>query len=139
LTEPLVSAQVALEQLRKADERWGAAVRSFDAYPRRLRTLAEAAEGESRALTLADLADIKWNPRPGASKLRLAYELEQQNGRPGPPGVWARFDHAVKQLGKALEGDSIKTLAGVFEQLSAIARELAEACEQLDEPQTVTG
>ena len=130
MSEPLVSTQTAIEQLRKADERWGAAVRGLDSYPERLRTLAEAAEHESRALTLADLANVKWNPRPGASKLRLAHEVEPESGRPGPKVIWGRFDRAVKQLGLALEGESIKALAEAFTQLSAIAGELADACEQ---------
>lgn len=128
MSEPLVSTQAALEQLRKADEQWAAALRGFDAYPRRLRTLAEAAERESRAWTLADLANVKWSPRPGASKLRLAYQLERESGRPGPPPLWARFDRAVKQFGLALEGDSIKALADAFAGLSAIAGQLADAC-----------
>jgi hypothetical protein len=129
VSEPLVSTQTAIEQLRKADERWTAAVRGLDAYPQRLRTLAQAAEHESRALTLADLANVKWNPRPGARKLRLAYEVEKESGRPGPPALWARFDRAVKQLGVALEGESIRAIADAFSELSAITGELADAIE----------
>ena len=129
MSEPLVSTQTAIEQLRKADERWTAAVRGLDAYPQRLRTLAEAAEHESRALTLADLANVKWNPRPGARKLRLAYEVEKESGRPGPRALWSEFDHDVKQLGLALEGKSIKAIAEAFAQLSVIAGKLADACE----------
>ena len=51
MSEPLVSTQAAIEQLRRADERWGAAVRGLKPYAERLRELAEAAEHESRALT----------------------------------------------------------------------------------------
>ena len=129
MSEPLVSTQTAIEQLRKADERWTAAVRGLDAYPQRLRTLAEAAEHESRALTLADLANVKWNPRPGARKLRLAYEVEEQGGRPGPRALWAKFDRTVKQLGIALEGERIRAIADAFSQLSAITREIADAID----------
>jgi len=140
VSEPLVSTQTAIEQLRKADDRWRAAVRGLDTYPKRLRELAEAAEHESRALTLADLANVGWNPRPGASKLRLAYEVEEQSSRPGPPALWTRFDRAVTQLGVALEGESIKALADAFSTLSQIAGELADACEQQQsEPQRRTG
>ena len=140
MSEPLVSTQTAIEQLRKADDRWRAAVRGLDTYPKRLRALAEAAEHESRALTLADLANVGWNPRPGASKLRLAYEVEEQSGRPGPPALWTRFDRAVTQLGVALEGESIKALADAFAKLSQLAGELADACEQQEsEPQRQTG
>ena len=129
MSEPLVPTQTAIEQLRKADERWTAAVRGLDAYPTRLRTLAEAAEHESRALTLADLANVKWNPRPGARKLRLAYEVEKESGRPGPRALWAEFDRAVKQLGLALEGESIKAIAAAFAQLAMSTGKVADACE----------
>ena len=130
MSKALVSSQVAIEQLRLADEQWGAAVRAFDAYPARLRTLADAAEYESRALTLADLANVEWDPRPEAANLRLAYELEEESGRPGPAALWGRFDESVAGLGAALAGDSIKTIAAAFAQLSAISSELATACEQ---------
>jgi excisionase family DNA binding protein len=131
-TEPLVPTQTAIEQLRRADERWAAALRGLDRYPRRLRTLADAAEHESRALTLADLANVKWNPRPGARNLRLAYELEAASGRPGPAALWTRFDRAVRQLGVALEGEEIKPIAEAFSRIATSAGELADACDELD-------
>jgi hypothetical protein len=127
VSEPLVSTQSAIEQLRKADQQWSAAVRGLDAYPTRLRTLAQAADRESRALRLADLANVTWHPRPGARNMRLAFEVEPASGRPGPKAVWGRFDRAVKQLGLALEGASIRALADAFEQLSSLAGELADA------------
>lgn len=129
MSEPLVSTQAAIEQLRRADERWGAAVRGLKPYAERLRELADAAEHESRALLLSDLANVKWNPRPGARNIRLAYEVEEESGRPGPRPLWARFDRAVKQLGVALEGERIRAIADAFSQLSAIARELADAID----------
>ncbi len=113
--------------MRHADGRWAAVLRGLDSYPDRLRTLADAAEEESRALTLADLANVRWKPRPGASKLRFPYEVQPASDRPGPPAIWAKFDRAVKQLGAALEGDSIKPIADAFAQLSALAGELADS------------
>ena len=80
-------------------------------------------------MTLSDLANVKWNPRPGARKLRLAYEVEEESGRRGPPALWAKFDRAVKQLGIALEGERIRAIADAFSQLSAITRELADAID----------
>ena len=50
MTEPLISTQTANDQLRRADERWAAAVRGLKPYAERLRELADAAEHESRAL-----------------------------------------------------------------------------------------
>jgi len=130
VTEPLVSTQTANEQLRRADERWAAAVRGLRPYAERLRELADAAEHESRALLLSDLANVKWNPRPGARNIRLAYEVEEASGRPGPRELWTRFDRAVKQLGIALEGESIRAIADAFSQLSGITRDLADAVDQ---------
>jgi len=132
VSDPLVSTQSAIEQLRKADQQWSAAVRALDPYPTRLRALGQAADRESRALRLADLANVTWNPRPGARNIRLAYEVEADSGRPGPKPVWARFDRAVDQLGIALEGQSIRALADAFEQLAALAGELAGAIEIAD-------
>ena len=126
MTEPLVSTQTANDQLRRADERWAAAVRGLRPYAERLR---EPRRGrhESRALLLSDLANVKWNPRPGARNIRLAYEVEEESGRPGPRDLWAKFDRAVKQLGVALEGESIRAIADAFSQLSAHTRQIADA------------
>jgi hypothetical protein len=140
LSEPLVSRQAAIEHLRRSDQRWAAAVQAFNPYPVRLRNLAEAAEDHSRVLTLADLANVEWNPRPGASKLRLAYGLEPASGRPGPRPLWSQFDKAVTQLGRALEGDSMSALARAFGDLSTVAAQLAEACEaEVPEAQRQSG
>ena len=77
MSEAVVSTQSAVEQLRKADQRWNEAIRAFDDYPTRLRNLAQAADLRSRALTLAHLANITGKPRPGAGGLRgLAFELK---------------------------------------------------------------
>ena len=134
MTRALVPSQVAIDQMREADGRWAAALRGLDSYPQRLRALADAAEEQSRALTLADLANVKWKPRPGARKLRFPYEVGPDADRPGRTAIWARFDRAVKQLGVALEGDSIKPIAEAFAQLSTIAEKLADAFEEEHSP-----
>ena len=123
----LVPPSQAVEQIREADVHWKAALSGLASYPARLRALAEAAEEESRALTLAHLANVAWKPRPGASKLSFPYEVRPVSDRPGSPAAWRRFDGAVKQLGLALEGDSMKQLAEAFDRLASIARELADA------------
>jgi hypothetical protein len=132
LNEPFASKRDAVEQLRKADEQWGSALRGFDPYCVRLRSLAEAAKSRSRAFMLAELANTTWMPRPGASNISLAYELERASGRPGPKAIWARFDRRVKQVGLALEVDNI-TAAQAFAELSAIAAELADECDADEE------
>jgi hypothetical protein len=126
VTRALLPPGQAVERVREADVQWKAALAGLASYPARLRTLAEAAEEQSRALMLANLANVQWKPRPGASKLSFPYEVRPGSGRPGPPATWRRFDDAVKQLGLALEGDSMKQLAEAFERLASVASELAD-------------
>jgi hypothetical protein len=126
VSRPLVPAQRAREELRRADQRWRAAIRALECYSDRLRELAAAAEEESRALMLADLANAPWRPVERASKLKAPYELTNDHQRPGPLSVWARFDDATAQLGLALEGDSITTVAQAFADLSKVLLELAD-------------
>ena len=126
MSRALVPSNVAIDQMREADVRWASALRGLDSYPDRLRTFADAAEEQSRALTLADLANVRWKPRPGARKLRFPCEVDPTGERPGPLTLWSKFDRAVKQLGVALEGDSIKPIAEAFARLSALAGELAD-------------
>jgi excisionase family DNA binding protein len=136
----LVPPSQAIDHVREADAQWKAALGGLASYPARLRALAEAAEEQSRALTLADLANVPWRPRPGASKLSFPYEVQPGSRRPGSPSSWRRFDDAVKQLGVALEGDSMKELAQAFDQLSAIAAELADSLgEEMAREQQQTG
>jgi excisionase family DNA binding protein len=141
VTRALVPPSEAIDRVREADVRWKAALGGLASYPARLRALAEAAEEQSRALTLAHLANVKWKPRPGARNLRFPYGVQPASGRPGPAATWRRFDNAVKQLGLALEGESMKQLAQAFEQLSAIAGELANSleAEELTNGQRQTG
>ena len=60
MTEPLISTQTANEQLRRADERWAAAVRGLQPYAERLRELADAAHRSSarRNCSLAVCVEI---------------------------------------------------------------------------------
>ncbi len=139
MAETLVSGQVGMEQLRRGDELWEAALNGLQAYPQRLRRFAEAAEFQSRAWTLADLAGIKWVARPGAGKVvRLAFELDKRSGRPGPKSLWAAFDRAQKQFGEALESDSAKAIIEAFAALATTASEIADALD-VAEHQPVPG
>ena len=137
----LVPPSQAVEQIREADVQWKAALGGLASYPERLRTLAEAAEEESRALTLAHLANVSWKPRPGASRLSFPHEVRPASGRPGLPATWRQFDDSVKQLGLALEGESMKQLAEAFDRLASIAGELADALtdEELSEDRRQAG
>jgi len=134
VTRALLPPSQAIDQVREADVQWKAALGGLASYPARLRTLAEAAEEQSRALTLAHLANVHWKPRPGASKLSFPYEVQPGSGRPGAPSTWRQFDDAVKQLGLALEGDSMKQLADAFERLASVASELSDALADEEPP-----
>jgi hypothetical protein len=132
MSDEFGTVQEAMMHVRRADSRWQAAVHSFDSYPDRLRRLAEAADGERKALLFAELCNVKWKPQPGARGLRLAIGLDPGN-RIGPEKLWAKFDKALDQLGVALEGDGFGALAAVFASLSATALEIADALENDDE------
>ncbi len=134
MTKPLISPQTAREQLRQADERWRAAMRAHEHRVKRLRELADAAEQESRALRLAELANVPWHPIEGASRLQPPAELAKGPHRDGPPALWRQFDHAITQLGTALEGTSIRTLAETFEHLSTVVTQLADATDHQPQP-----
>lgn len=127
-----VPTHQAVEQLRIADQQWRSAMRGMEDYPTRLRAIANAAEDESRALTLASLANVTWKPVPGASKLKAPHELSPNHNRPGRAQDWARFDRALTALGTAMEGEDLKTVTDAFAKLAAIAQELADASDQLD-------
>jgi hypothetical protein len=129
LSRALVPSNVAIDRMREADVRWASALRGLASYPDRLRTFADAADEQSRALTLADLANVGWKARPGARQLRFPFEVDATGERPGSPTLWSKFDRAVRQLGVALEGDSIKPIAEAFAQLSALAAELANTLQ----------
>jgi hypothetical protein len=124
-----ISAKRAFDQIVETDKNWASAVRAFDDYPTRLRTLADAADQRSRALMLAHLAKITGKPRPNASVATLASGLDPTSKRPGPPAMWRRFDQAIQDIGLALEDGNLPGLANAFSQFVPIANELADACE----------
>ena len=66
MSESFGSRGEATEHLRRADTRWTEAVRTFHAYPDRLRRLAEAADTQRKAFMFADLCNLTWKPRENA-------------------------------------------------------------------------
>lgn len=133
--------RVAIEHVRRADERWDQALEtSVEAPPdlgfaQRVRAIANAAEQEAAALRHADLLGLVQRPRPGARNMRLSYELRPGAGsRRGPAELWDRFDRAVADLGEALEGVALSAVARAFGELSEIARQLADEIERIDFP-----
>jgi len=131
MTESYGSRGEAADHLRRADTRWTEAVRTFHAYPDRLRRLAEAADTQRKAFMFADLCNITWKPRENTDNLRLAPELEKPN-RIGPPKLWGAFDRALQQFGDALAGDSLLAIAQAFGAMSQAAGAIADALESTD-------
>jgi len=125
----MVSSQHARDQLREADIAWRSAMRAHEGYLTRIRDLAAAADQESRALTLAQLANIQWQPIPGAGNLAPPDDLAKGGDRRGNPALWKKFDHALKDLGTSLEADSLRTIAAAYESLSLVLLEIANDIE----------
>lgn len=131
---PLVSKQTVREHARPADMMWDAAVRAFDPYPKRLRTLAEAANEQARVLRLAELAEVTWKPREGARHISLADGLEAAGGREGPPELWEEFDRRLAALGLAMETDVNARVYEAFEGLRDITLQIADALDPAANP-----
>jgi hypothetical protein len=133
----MVSKQLITEHARSADTLWDMAIRAFDPYADRLRMLAEGANAQARVLRLAELGDIRWNPRENARDMRLAPGLEADGGREGPPELWVQFDRCLGALGQAMETDSTSNVYLAFEALRDSASGIADALDpplEDDEP-----
>ncbi len=130
MSRPLVPAQRAREELRRADERFRAAMRAYESYSDRLRELTEACEEEARALMLADLANVPWRPVPGGRNLKPPIGLTEPSERHGPPALWGEFDRGIEELGLALEGESIMKLAQAFARVAKTVAALADANQE---------
>ncbi len=128
MSEPFGSRHEALQHLRVADSRWTEAVRTFHAYPERLRRLAESAENQRKAFMFAEICGVKWQSRETGPGFHLAPELEAPN-RIGPADLWAKFDAAVKRFGKALAGDELLPIANAFGDMGQVATQIADALE----------
>jgi hypothetical protein len=119
----------AAQRLEMADAIWREAIRALDDYEIRLRRLADAAEGERKAMLFADLCNVRWRPRKGTQNLRLAPELEPPLRR-GPPELWATFDHAREHFGEALGGNSLMAIAQAFGDMSQALTAIADASRE---------
>src|SRR5262249_5022920 len=60
------------------------------------------------------------------------YELRPGTGRRGPQELWQRFDQATTRLGTIAAGEDMLEVAGAYEELAAIAGELAQAIADED-------
>jgi hypothetical protein len=127
----------ALAVFRAAQEQWRLALSSHRLAPpdagfsARLAALAAAAFGEAAACREADAAGFEWPPHR-ASASSPPWELQAGSGRRGPEALWRRFDGAVVELNRAATGTDLLAVASAYEELAAVAGELAAAVEGED-------
>lgn len=131
--EELVAAAQALQQ---ADRLWDAAQAASDNAPpdpgfgSRVRAFARACEQQARCLKAgADVPGLVWTPEPDAREMVLSYELRPAATRPGPAGLWERFDSAVQLLGIAKEGMTMSLVAAGYAEVAVVMHEIADALE----------
>lgn len=135
--------RAAIEQVQLADQLWSEALEESEdappdlAFAERVRRIANAAEQEAAALRFADHFGLAYRPHPGARNMQLSHELRPGGrSRRGPSELWERFDHAVADLGEALEGVALSAIARAFAELSEVARELSGEIERIDSTAT---
>ena len=94
----------------------------------RIKDIAEAAARKAAALeNLGDEAPGAWWQRqsgcPAAPVLRAA----AGRNRPGPAELWARFDRAVDELGRAMGEHSVPAEQSALEEVSLVLHEIVDA------------
>jgi len=133
-----MSVDNAVTELRIAQDRWESALRAHllappDAgYARRLRNFAEACEQQQTAYAHAAAAGLGWTPVPPSETPEAPPELSPDSGRRGPPELWGRFDSAIEDFGRTLEGISLASISHAFGELGEITRALSRAVAEQD-------
>ena len=118
-----------------AETQWREALRASALAPpdpgfvARINEIADAAARKAAALdNLGDEAPGPWWQRqsglPGGI---LSYELRPGANRPGSAELWAKFDRAVDQLGRAMAERSVPAERSALESISMILHEIVDA------------
>src|SRR5271165_5752880 len=129
--------QEILGDFKEGMASWASAVQAHKQAPpdlgfaARLAALAEGANEAARVCRVADAAGFEWPPARKADS-EPPYELRQGTGRRGPEKLWQRFDQAITRLGTMAAGTDMLEVARAYEELAAIASELAEAVKAED-------
>ena len=92
----------------------------------RLSALSKGASEAARVCRAAHAAGFEWPPARKADS-EPPYELRPGTGRRGPEELWQRFDQATTRLGTMAAGTNMLEVARAYEELAAIAEELAQA------------
>jgi hypothetical protein len=100
-------------------------------FAARLAKLGKGASEAARVCHDADAAGFQWPPARKADS-EPPYELRPDTGRRGPRDLWQRFDQAIARLGSVAAGEDMLQVARGYEELAAIATELAQAVKTED-------
>jgi excisionase family DNA binding protein len=95
----------------------------------RITDIAEAAA--RKAAALQNVGEVEpgawWQRQSGLPDGILSYELRPGAIRPGRAELWARFDRAVEQLGRAMGEHSVPAEQGALEEVSLVLHEIVDA------------
>jgi hypothetical protein len=129
---PAKTDERVLSDFREGMASWASAVEAHRLAPpdqdfaRRLAALAQGASDAAGVCREAAAAGFQWPPARKADS-EPPYELRPGTGRRGPQQLWQRFDQATTRLGTVAAGEDILEVAAAYEELAAIAGELAQA------------
>ena len=99
-------------------------------FSKRIAALASAAAARAEACETAAKDGFEWPGARGGAK--PPYELQPGTGRRGPEKLWARFDEAVAELDRVVEGRSMRAVGRAYADLADVAAQLADAVERED-------
>ena len=131
------SDQQMLSDFQAAMTSWAGAVQAHRQAPpdlrfaARLTSLAHSASDAARVCRAAGSAGFEWPPARKADS-EPPYELRPGTGRRGPKELWQRFDQATTRLSTTAAGTDMIEVARAYEDLAAIAEELAQAVQAED-------
>jgi hypothetical protein len=131
------SDEQTLRDFRQGMASWASAVQVHKQAPPdlgfagRLAALAAGASEAARVCRVADAAGFEWPPARKADS-EPPYELRAGTGRRGPEELWQRFDQTITRLSTVAAGTDMLAVANAYEELAAIAGELASAVQAED-------
>ena len=126
-----------LSEFKDGMANWASAVEAHKQAPPdlnfsdRLAALGKGASEAARVCRAADAQGFEWPPARKADS-EPPYELRPGAGRRGPEHLWRRFDQAITRLGTMAAGQDMLEVARAYEELAAIAGELAETVKAED-------
>jgi hypothetical protein len=127
-----------LGDFREGMASWAGAVQAHKQAPPdlgfavRLAALAHGASEAARVCRSADAAGFEWPPARKADS-EPPYELRPGTGRRGPEELWQSFDQTITRLSTVAAGTDMLEVARAYQELAAVAGEIAQAVEAEDQ------